>query len=93
MITIYNAFQPTERNGQMKLRPIAYGYCDLGRCELFAREDKMANGDIATTYIIGKDVHRSEDGVSWSWGDYFATDQNGEEFVKAIKSLRTLCAR
>ena len=92
MITLYTAFQPTEMNNGMKLRPIAYGYCHLGRCELFAREMMMPNGDPATSYIIGKDVHRRDGEVTWSWGDYYNVDQDGEEFTKAIRNLRALCA-
>ena len=87
MITIYREFQPTVRNNGMKLRPIAYGYCNLGRCELFAREEKMTNGDTATSYVIGKEVHRLSGEVSWDWGEYFNT------YEDAINSLQKLCSR
>ena len=90
MITIYREFQPTVRNKGMKLRPIAYGYCNLGRCELFAREEKMTNGDTATSYVIGKGVHRLSGEVSWDWGEYFNTDQTHED---AISSLQKLCSQ
>lgn len=90
MITIYREFQPTVRNKGMKLRPIAYGYCNLGRCELFAREEKMTNGDTATSYVIGKGVYRLRGEVSWDWGEYFNTDQTYED---AISSLQKLCSR
>lgn len=90
MITIYREFQPTVRNKGMKLRPIAYGYCNLGRCELFAREEKMTNGDTTTSYVIGKGVYRLRGEVSWDWGEYFNTDQTYED---AIGSLQKLCSR
>ena len=77
----------------MKLRAIAYGYGPLGRCELFAREIHMANGDIAIAYVIGKDVRHFKGEVSWSWADYFSIDQNGEEYKKAINCLRAFCSR
>ena len=90
MITIYREFQPTERNKGMKLRPIAYGYCNLGRCELFAREEKMTNGDTDTSYVIGKGVYRLRGEISWDWGEYFNTDQTYED---AISALQKLCSR
>ena len=90
MITIYREFQPTVRNKGMKLRPIAYGYCNLGRCELFAREEKMTNGDTAIAYVIGKDVHRFRGEVSWDSEEYFNIDQTYED---AISSLQKLCSR
>ena len=90
MITIYREFQPTVRGKGMKLRPIAYGYGYLGRCELFAREEKMTNGDIATAYVIGKDVHRFNGEVSWDNAEHFNIDQTYEN---AISSLRVLCSR
>ena len=93
MITIYREFQPTVRGKGMKLRPIAYGYGQLGRCELFARETKMTNGDTAVAYVIGKDVHRLNGEVSWDCAEYFNIDQNGEEYKKAINCLRALCLR
>ena len=93
MITIYREFQQTVRGKGMKLRPIAYGYCNLGRCELFAREEKMTNGDIATSYVLGKDVRHFRGEVSWDCAEYFNTDQNGEEYKKAINCLRALCLR
>ena len=93
MITIYKEFQQTVRGKGMKLRPIAYGYGQLGRCELFAREEKTTNGDTATSYVIGKDVHRFKGEVSWEYAEYFNIDQNGEEYKKAINCLRALCLR
>ena len=90
MITIYKEFQPSVRGKGMKLRPIAYGYGQSGRCELFAREEKMPNGDIATSYVIGKDVHRFRGEVSWDDAEYFNIDQTYED---AISSLQKLCSR
>ena len=90
MITIYREFQPTVRGKGMKLRPIAYGYGYLGRCELFAREEKTTDGDIATAYVIGKDVHRLNGEVSWDCAEYFNIDQT---YKDAISSLRVLCSR
>ena len=93
MITIYKELQQTVRGKGMKLRPIAYGYCNLGRCELFAREEKMTNGDTDTSYVIGKGVYRLRGEVSWDSEEYFNIDQNGEEYKKAINCLRALCSR
>ena len=88
MITIYKEFQQTVRGKGMKLRPIAYGYGQLGRCELFAREEKTTNG--ATAYVIGKDVHRFRGEVSWDDAEYFNIDQTYEN---AISALQKLCLR
>ena len=74
----------------MKLRPIAYGYCNLGRCELYAREAKMTNGDTAIAYVIGKGVHRLSGEVSWDSIENFNIDQTYED---AISSLQKLCSR
>lgn len=93
MITIYKEFQQTVRGEGMKLRPIAYGYGQLGRCELFAREEKMPNGDTATSYVIGTRVRHFLREVSWESAEYFNIDQNGEEYKKAINCLRALCLR
>ena len=93
MITIYREFQQTVRGKGMKLRPIAYGYGQLGRCELFAREEKTTNGDTATSYVIGTTVRHFLREVSWEHAEYFNIDQNGEEYKKAINCLRALCLR
>ena len=93
MITIYKEFQQTVRGKGMKLRPIAYGYGQLGRCELFAREEKTTDGDTATSYVIGTTVRHFLREVSWEYAEYFNIDQNGEEYKKAINCLRALCLR
>ena len=93
MITIYQEFQSCVWGKGMKLRPIAYGYGYSGRCELFAREEKTTNGDTATSYVIGKTVRHFLREVSWESAEYFNIDQNGEEYKKAINSLRVLCLR
>ena len=93
MITIYKEFQPSVSMKGMKLRPIAHGYGQSGRCELFAREEKMTNGDTATSYVVGTTVRHFLREVSWKYAEYFNIGQNGEEYKKAINCLRALCSR